>query len=343
MYLIGTDLPPALFRRISPNETLEESREVAEMIALVAISNAVDMIGYRLLTVNPFLLNVFGFQETYQIIVMKRCAAVKKKGSTQQCEAKAIFGHTLCGRHAKMKKPVLWAEYHKKPAIVRFQALVRGWLVRHYLRLCGPGVLQRKNLVNDEDLATFEDKDKQYPMDYFSIEENGKVWWFDFDTICKWTMQNLHPTNPYSKTELSMNDRRRLREVWGYRQRHQMVLPKDSSIHEERIRCRWNLLCQTFEEFGFSDIHPRMFDNMAKINYYTMFQFINDDVRVSVSDKAHYKERIVRLCSNAIRSVRELDSRRYMGYSLLTLMLMISKPKDPYILVFTILSALHRC
>lgn len=276
---------------------------------------------------------------------MNRCAAVKKKGSTDQCTVKPLYQHTLCGRHAKMKKPVLWSEVHKPEAcgIVMFQSLVRGWLVRKYLKLCGKGVLCRKELVNDEDLVTFEDKSKQHPFDYFSLEENGKVWWFDFDTIYRWSCQSHHPVNPYSKTPLSIEDRKRIFEVWGYRQRNRLPLPKESGIHLERVQSRWNLLCQIFDNYGFSDVHPNMFANMPKINYYVMLQMMNDDIRVSVSDNAHYKARITTIVSNGIRSIRNMETQHYIRSTLMALLLMLSKPKDPYILVFTILSALHRC
>jgi hypothetical protein len=276
---------------------------------------------------------------------MNQCAAVKKKGSTEPCKAKALRGHTLCGRHAKMKSPTLWKDAHKKEItdIVKFQAIVRGWYIRKYLKLCGKGVLRRKELVNDEDLMTFEEKDKQHPFDYFSIEENGKVWWFDFSTIYRWSCQSHRPCNPYSKTPMTIEDRKRLFELWGCRQRRRLSLPKESTTHSERLQSRWNLLCQIFENYGFSDLHPNMFANMAKINYYVMLQMVNDDVRVSVSDNSHYKERIMRLTNNAIRSIRDVETHQYIRSCLTTLLLMLSKPKDPYILVFTILSALHRC
>lgn len=276
---------------------------------------------------------------------MNRCAAVKKKGSTEQCTAKRLSRHELCGRHAKMKKPVLWSDVHKREAngIVKFQALLRGWLIRKYLKLCGKGVLCRKDLVNDEDLVTFEDKSKQYPLDYFSIEENGKVWWFDFETIYRWCCQSHRPVNPYSKTPLTIEDRKRIFEVWGCRQRTRMPLPKESIIHIERVQSRWNLLCQIFENYGFSDLHPNMFANLAKIDYYSVLRMIDDDMRVSVSDKAHYKQRITMLASNGIRCITNMDSHHYIRSTLMTLLIMLSKPKDPYILVFIILSALHRC
>jgi hypothetical protein len=276
---------------------------------------------------------------------MQRCAAVQKKGSTQQCKAKPVFGHTLCGRHAKMKVPVLWAELHKKHhlPIVRIQCLVRGWIVRKYLRLCGKGVLSRDDIVNDEDLLTMEDKRKQHPYMFFSIEENGKTWWFDFNTIYIWSLQSHKPVNPYSKQPLSNDVRRRLREIWAYRQRRQMLLPKESDIFEERIRGRIHLLCQIFREFGFDDVHPTMFMNLTMSSYYFMFRMIEEDVRVSVSDSAHYKQSILEMCRIAQVYIRSLPAKRYILMSTLRLIVMISKPKDPYILIFTILSALHRC
>lgn len=274
---------------------------------------------------------------------MQRCCAVRKKGSKDQCTAKPLFGHTLCGRHAKVKKPVLWSDLHKKTSVVMFQALLRGWLVRHYLQLCGPGVLKRKNVINDEDLATFEEKDRQHPFEYFSIEENGKVWWFDYHTIYSWTLQSHQPTNPYSKTPLTIQDRKRLREIWGYRQRNKMTLPKESSIYEDRVRGRWNILCQTFEDYGFSGVHPNIFLKITKASFYSMFRMIADDIDVSVSKNSYYKEKILRLCASPIHNVHSLKSDKYTLYSLLTLLMMLSKPKDPYIMVFTVLSALHRC
>ena len=305
------------------------------------------MIWLRLQTVNPFLPQnfKFSFQERFETYIMERCAAVQKKGSIHQCKAKPVFGHTLCGRHAKMKTPVLWTELHKKHylPIVRIQSVVRGWIVRKYLRLCGKGVLSRKDLINDEDLVTMEDKTKQYPFDFFSIEENGKVWWFDFGTIYIWLLQSHKPVNPYSKQPLQPDVRKRLREIWGYRQRHQMDLPQESEVFGDRLQGRLNLLCQTFSEFGFDDIHPNVFINLPVSSYYVMFSMIEEDVRVSVSDTAHYKQTILEMCRVGKGYIRLVPAKRYILMSTLRLVLMLSKPKDPYVLVFTILSALHRC
>lgn len=263
---------------------------------------------------------------------MVRCVSVKKKGSTEQCTARPVLGHTLCGRHARATNVKLWSDLHKTSSITRFQALYRGWSVRRYLRLCGPGVLRRKDVINDEDLVTMEDKHKQHPFDYFGIEENGKFWWFDFSTIFTWSLQSVEPVNPYSKTPLPMEARKRLRELW----RQKRIRPKDSVS-------RWNFMCQMFREFGFTDVHPNMFIDIAKVNYYTMFRMIEEDVRISLGDKCPYKEYALRMCRRMIESLHRYDSPQYMANSQVIMMLLMTKPKDPYILIFTILSALYRC
>ena len=274
---------------------------------------------------------------------MVRCVSIKKKGSVEQCTASHLLGHTMCGRHARMKDPVIWATLHKTPKLAKFQALFRGWMVRRFLRLCGPGVLARSNVINDEDLVTCEEKNKQHPFDYVGIEENGKVWWFDFGTIYTWSSQSVEPVNPYSKTPLSIDVRRRLREIWRCKHQRREPLPKESTIATERMRTRWNLLCQIFREYGFVDVHPNMFINTIKANYYAMFHMIQDDIQVSVGDKSYYKDRVLRLCSTMIRSLHATDSVRYALASQIGLYIMMMKPKDPYIVIFAIMSALHRC
>lgn len=276
---------------------------------------------------------------------MKQCSSVKKKGSTDQCNIRPVFGHILCGRHARMSEPVLWADVHqgKSKTITKCQALVRGWLVRYRLRMGGVGVLRRGNLINDEELLTMESKEKQCPYDYFSITENGKTWWFDFDTLYKWCLQSHIPTNPYSKVPLQKEARIRLRNIWRHRQQHKIQLPEESLVFEERVNGRWNILCQVFEDYGFGVIHPKLFSRMGRLNYSIMFQMIGDDIQVAIGDKVVYKPRIQWLIRRMGSIYYTVPVSQYILQSLKTLMLMTSIPKDPYILIFTILSALYRC
>lgn len=276
---------------------------------------------------------------------MKQCASVKKKGSIDQCITRPVFGHTLCGRHARMAKPVLWVDVHqdKSKIIIKCQALIRGWLLRRRLRMGGIGVLRRGNLINDEDLLTMESKEKQCPYDYFSITENGKTWWFDFNTIYTWCLQSHIPTNPYSKVPLQKETRIRLRNVWSHKQIRNLPLPDESLVFEERVRGRWNILCQIFDDYGFGLIHPKLFIRMGRLNYDVMFRMINDDIQVAIGDKVIYKPRLQRMVRRMTSMSYSVPTVQYILQSLKTLILMATVPKDPYILVFTILSALYRC
>jgi hypothetical protein len=106
---------------------------------------------------------------------MVRCAAVKKKGSTLQCTANAIFGHTCCGNHARAKNVTLWKDtFENDVRIVKCQAVARGWFIRHHLRLAGPGVLRRKGLANDDELVSGDEALRQHPFDYFAFVETIK-------------------------------------------------------------------------------------------------------------------------------------------------------------------------
>jgi hypothetical protein len=275
---------------------------------------------------------------------MNRCASVRKHGSTEQCSAKPLVGHTLCGKHARMKTPILWVSVHQKVnhPIIKAQALIRGWLLRTRLALAGPGVLCRKNLANDEELITCETN--LHPLEYFGFEESGKIWWFSFDSLWKWSIRSHEPVNPYTKVRLSADTCRRLRQLWAYNQRHSIPLPEESNVYEERLQCRWNFLCQVFQSNGFVDVHPQMFMEFSKADYLSMFVLLYQDLRIILQENDPYREKILRFCRLGM-STREalITTRSYTLQCVYIIMLLISFHKDPYSMVFSVLSALYRC
>lgn len=262
-----------------------------------------------------------------------QCAAVRKKGSFDQCSTKPLNGHTLCGRHARMKVPVIWAVVNQQraPKIHKVQALVRGWILRKRLQLAGPGVLCRKNLMNDDDLVTCTEKDKQHPLDYFAFEENGKIWWFDFNTIWCWALRSTNPTNPYTKVPLSNDVRRRLREIWraSVLRRH---YPTESKDPRERLLSRWTMICQLFAENGFMDMNPNMFLRLSQRDYYFIFRMIRDDI----SNQDRFRHYAQDICTVGMRNQFYMQNSFY-------LQMLLTLHKDPYIMAFTVLSALYRC
>lgn len=240
-------------------------------------------------------------------------------------------GHALCGRHARTRAPVLWASLHTKTPIVRIQALVRGWLVRKRLALAGPGVLRRKVVNNDEDLFTCESKDRQYPLDYFAFEEAGKVYWFDASSLWDWMSRSVEPVNPYTKTPIPSEAKRRFRAIQRIRR-----FQCGCSDADDLITRRWNLITQVFRDNGFIDIHPQQFANFGTMEYRTMFVFLERDLQIVLPERNMYRELLINMCRRA---------QKRQGLVTFTAMLlrMLMIPRDPYILVFSVLSAFYRC
>lgn len=280
-----------------------------------------------------------------------QCVSVRKKGCFDQCSAPALHGLTLCGRHARVKPEnlVLWSTVHqpKSGSVIKFQALLRGWLVRRRLRLGGPGVLNRKNLANDEDLETFDDPKKVNPFDYFGFEENGKIWWFRFPTIWKWYSRSIKPTNPYTKVPLSHETGKRLRAFWAYNARRHPFdePPAERQVLIERIQDRWNVVCHMFEENGFGDFNPGMFCRMNWREYITFFRLVKDDLPIAFPERSKTRRCCYNYCNSLIyqgeRNGRELTAT-YILKSTYAILRMSMVPKDPYVLCFTMLSALYR-
>lgn len=274
---------------------------------------------------------------------MSRCAAVKRKGSMDPCEASPLRGHTLCGRHARMRSPVLWVDANRShvPPILRLQALVRGWLIRKRLLYAGPGVLSRKDLTNDEDIITYNDKTKVHPMDFFSFEENGKLWWFEFNSLWSWCMRNNEPVNPYTKVHLSTDTRKRLRALWGYKRRHREELPQESMDHMERTRYRANVLIQHFEDYGFAGIQPSFLLRCDKNDFMTVFVLLQRDIETVIPVSDPFRNRVSSIC--ALRTNPTYGSHTlYILNCLSALLYIVTLYRDPYVVTFSILSAFYR-
>lgn len=272
---------------------------------------------------------------------MNRCASVRKKGSHDQCLALALKGHTLCGRHARMRSPQLWASLHRTSQVPKLQALVRGWLLRRRLGLAGPGVLRRAGLSNDEDVFTCESKDRQHPLQYFAFEENGKVWWFDAMSLWTWMSRSPEPVNPFTKVPLTAETRRRLRAYW--RQRTAWPLPAEKGTFDQLMTYRWNLLTQVFRDNGFLDVSPQSFRAFTRQEVLSMFVLLHQDLLIVLPEQDMYRERLLRLARRGMSIRPETTSEQYLLQAAWLLLLMVMIPRDPYVVVFSILSAFYRC
>lgn len=271
---------------------------------------------------------------------MPRCASVRTRGSTLQCDENALWGHTLCSRHARNRVHTMWASVHTVPNIHRVQALVRGWLLRKRLFLAGPGVLRRCGLANEEDVFTYETKDRQSPLEYFSFEENGKTWWFDFGGLWKWCGRATNPINPYTKVPLTLETRNRLRAGWAIRLHLGLPLPSEAPTFSDRLLQRCTILSQIFADFGFVDVRPQEFAGLDKEDYASLFVLLKPDIEMILPSSDPFREHALRLCD---RSTRAMQTNQYILHCVYTLMALLALHKNAYVLAFTILSARIRC
>ena len=275
---------------------------------------------------------------------MNRCAAVKRKGSTDPCRASALRGNTLCGRHARMRAPVLWidATLPRILPLLKIQACIRGWLIRKRMSYAGIGALRRKDLANDEDIITCSEKDRVHPMDFFSFEENGKIWWFEFGSLWMWCMRNVRPTNPYTKVPLSSDTRKRLRMIWGYKRRHRETTPDEPIDFRERLRYKTNILIQHFEDYGFVGVQPQFLLSCCRSEFMSFFVFLKRDIETVIPVSDPFRIRMISLCRNRINIGHSSHPEAYILNCFSTLLYMITVYRDPYALTFSILSAFYR-
>lgn len=249
-----------------------------------------------------------------------------------------------CGRHVKIKdvKPwIAWRPillYH----ITRVQALWRGYMVRKPLKLAGKGVLNRSICINDDEMITMESKDRLHPHDFFSIEEDGKVWFFDQRTIFQWAQKDLIIRNPYTRTPLSNKDTFRIRTLYVWRRKRKMdvfhePLP-EMTLLEKRDK-RWMRVTQIMREAGYDEIHH---ENFISLNYQQLACFINsvtEDLRWWTSEKVGRNSKYFRWMLNLRNMMHtyhyNLDLSSDVGCVLLTILHDIPKIYDICFYIYT--------
>ena len=230
---------------------------------------------------------------------------------------------------------MLWAPLHDTGGVVRIQALARGFLLRTRLALAGPGVLRRAIVSNDEDLFTCESKDRHHPLSYVAFEEAGKIWWFDAESLWGWMSRSVVPVNPYTKTPIPVEARTRLRGI----QRRDGFSYGANTLEDGMAR-RWNVLAHVFRENGFRDSHPNHFTNYDSEDYSTMFVFLERDLRIALPETDIHREKLLRICRQGQAGAH---SDIYPMSCTTLLLRMLSIPRDPHVLVFSILASFTRC
>jgi len=213
---------------------------------------------------------------------MVLCASCKNKTSTDQCPSQAIKGLLFCGKHVKTKVKRLWAEVNgsQKQAVL-IQKIWKGHFVRNRLKLGGEGVLNSKDCHNTEELVTLDEKNKVHPLDYFSFREADKLYWFDVRSLYQILKGSSKPENPYTRQALSIDTRRRLRDVCRIRKKlnidnyHDVPAPDTFAA---LVSEKWLTVCQIVEENGFFDMNHLLFASLNRSQLYVLLNLVRADM-----------------------------------------------------------------
>jgi hypothetical protein len=294
----------------------------------------------RVLAVYPFST------KTQKSVNMNQCIGCKNKDSYDRCPSTAITGLAFCGRHVKSKTVRVWHIVNRlDEKIIKISKVWRGYAIRRLLKLAGAGVLNRSICHNDEELVSLEPKDRLYPLDYFSFEENGKVWWFDIRSIISCLNAALVPVNPYTRTPLTTDTRRRIREICRYRLQHRKPiyhnLPAKRS-QQDLLDFHWLRICQILAENGFEDIHPNQFLSISRAQLYTLLVFVMRDMKALSFEHPNSSKR------HRYYAVLKREHEQFYNFQFPMLhfaslfLMLLNDSVEPYNLCFILMSALHR-
>jgi hypothetical protein len=264
--------------------------------------------------------------------------------------SKPLKGMILCGKHAKVKTLRLWKDVNNlDDKAVTIQKIWRGYSIRNWLKIAGPGVLNRSICHNDEELVTMDEKKSVNPFDYFSFEEGGKVYWFDVRSITELCMLKTDPTNPYTREPLTIETRRRLRKICIKRYRNNLNNMHDISHKrsvDEIILSTWTHVCQMIIENGFFDMSPLYFISLNKTRLMIFNMMIQKDLVAWAAEHTSGVSRRLRYVFWMKRLIREFSTepsdKRLIYLTGRVLVTILNDSSDNYGVCFIIMSALHR-
>lgn len=277
------------------------------------------------------------------------CSACKNTKSTDQCKNKPLKGLIFCGVHVKVKNPRLWKDANNLDHhATLIQKVWRGYSIRNWLNLSGPGVLNRSICHNEEELFSFEEKTSVHPLDYFSFKEGDKVYWFDVRTLGENGMSKLSPTNPYTREKLSFDTRQRLRKLMLMRSRRRLPVTHNIDrklTFQQMLENTWIVICQFLEENGFDEVTPNHFLTLNRIQVFILLRMIQLDI---ISWASQHKKGSRRYCY--VPSFKRISgeylagaSQPELAYMLgRCLVMMLFDYQNPYDICFIIMSALYR-
>lgn len=223
----------------------------------------------------------------------------------------------------RTRKVRSWVTPGALRGIVKFQAIVRGRSVRAYNRLAGEGAIDRRVCHNDSDVVTCEGKKDVHPSDYFSVREDGKVWWFDQRTIFQWSQKDLSIQNPYTRTSLKPEDTCRLRRLVRYRKRLRKPLYHEGqpalTLTTEIRDNRWLRVCQILREFEYSLHH----EHFISLSYPALVILVNSIIQ----DTRYWTDAPLQKYHTILRNLRNImhtyNTEKHLSLDIATILLSV--------------------
>ena len=280
------------------------------------------------------------------------CSSCKNKTSNERCSAPALKGLVFCGKHAKAKHPRIWSVINNVDSrAIIIQKIWKGYILRKRIALAGPGAMKRSLCHNSEDIVTFESKETVSPLDYFSFEESGKIWWFDIRSILQYSMNSLNVINPYNRQPLPSEAKERLRSIYLYRlHTNQPNAHSESNTKltiQEYVSQNWIQLCKILELNAFIDVMPRMFSSLNRVQYMIFLQLIHADMEVwarehKLGSKRYLYTGSLRHTVRKLQRHPEFSSLMTSYYASKVLLSILNDTNNPYPICFIIMSAIVR-
>jgi hypothetical protein len=274
------------------------------------------------------------------------CSSCKNKTSSERCTNKALVNFTFCKTHMKSKNPRLWSVVNNiEPNVIKIQKVWKGYRVRNWIKLAGPGVMKPSIRNNTEDMFSMEER--VHPLDYFGFEEEGKVYWFEIKTFLHYLMTVEELNNPYTRKELTIETRKRARSLYIRRRLHKLPVScnnEEKSILE-KTTANWRIISQILEENGFSDVNSLLFESLNNVQLYILTTMISNDVKAWAAEHTNIQSQRFKFfhwltkLSTFVHSNDRISSSYSTAKVLLTI---LHDSVEPYSLCFIIVSALYR-
>jgi len=266
-----------------------------------------------------------------------QCNAYKTKTSDSRCTYKCLLRTQFCSKHIRIKNPRLWIDNEMKTKIViKFQSAWRGYKVRNVFRLLGNDVRIKKEFYNNEDLMSLEDSKLE---DKFMFCENGKWWWFDIRTIHDWSFRTEIPNNPYTKKPLSLETRKRMRELFSIRRLNDLDFSHNTFFSIEN---KYRIICQTLHEHGLV-VPIYKFLSLTPLRITMVLHSMNSDLLVWKNKKnSEVREHLSFAIDEFISHQYIIPLENHKKLLANCILYMFRRIKNPYPLCFIVASAIYR-